>query len=77
MSLSVSSSSSSTEDESGILDDLLGSDDNDGEKPGDPENKQTENIRTRQRKRGSFVVARNLPKPKKHDGGVHRLQLFF
>ena len=73
MSLSLSSSISSAEDEKGILDDLVGSDDNDKEKSGNPENKQTENIRTRQRKRGSFVVSRNQPKPKKHADDAHRL----
>ena len=62
-SSSRSLSSSLTENESGVLDDLvLGTDDNDKKKSGDPEIQQTEQIRTRQRKRGSFMVATKKPK---------------
>jgi CRP-like cAMP-binding protein/tRNA A-37 threonylcarbamoyl transferase component Bud32 len=76
VSLSQSLPSSSTENESGVLDDLvlLGTDDNDKKKSGDPEIKHTEQIRTRQRKLGSFVVATKKPKLiNKRDDDGHSL----
>ena len=79
MNASLSSSDSSSSSEEGVLHDILGADSSalskQSQSTGLPE---TEQIVTRQRKRGSFVVATKAatPKPKKRSHGIFEKRLY-
>ena len=68
-----STPSPSVEDESGVLDDLIGTDHTNRKESIVSENKTVESIQTMRRGRGSFVVATKKPKTNKHEDGGHGL----